>query len=82
MDISGIKASEWVKEDPDWAYGVRKVPQTPISLYFVIPIWVVILPLGLLALYGLFSISFSLRTLLIATMLVAVVLGLVVWCLR
>ncbi len=59
-------------------FGVSYTRMTD-SDYFYLPLWFVALPAALLASIAWLPNRFSLRTLLIATTLVAVVLGLFVW---
>ena len=64
-----------------WRPHYSTYPDAP-SVSVEIPYWMLVLPLGLLAAIPWLRWHFSIRTLLIATTLVAVVLGLIVWLIR
>jgi hypothetical protein len=66
--------------DTDWSYLTAPAPkQLPKGGVLFIPLWLVTTTVGGLSIVPWVPYRFSLRTLLIGTTLVAVVLGLVVW---
>jgi hypothetical protein len=70
-----------VRETMPITWTPRRIPSS-YRIEFLIPIWLIVLPLSTLSAAPWIRWRFSLRTLLIATTLVAVVLGVVVWAVR
>ena len=70
----------WVEKNLRW-FGAQRV-KTPTGTWPAIPFWLPTLFVGVLAGVPWLRYRFSLRTLLIATTLIAMVLGVIVWSVR
>jgi hypothetical protein len=84
VDYSRFKSSTVLEMDPSWKYGVRTLRGPDTAFSVTLPLWALVV--SSIAIAGApwirWSKRFSLRTLLIATTLVAMMLGVVVWALR
>jgi hypothetical protein len=89
-----VVVTDAISEKREWQYTSRRVPQqfpitwlrwrnlSTFSYRLFIPIWLIALALSALSAAPWIKPRFTLRTLLIATTLLAVVLGLVIWAAR
>ncbi len=84
VDYSGYESSNFLEWNPSWKYGVRTLPEPNTAFSVTLPLWTLVVSSIAIAAAPWIRLSkrFSLRTLLIATTLVALVLGAIVYAVR